>query len=113
MGSTARNGAIKLYRDAFQSEKELAITLTHELYHVQQLRDGMPYPASYDAMSKWEMEAEAFAQQWWASLGLLRECRMSDFEEWMEVYQEAYDSPGRSGPWHALAVAAMNFASDS
>lgn len=61
-GSTARNQAITLYRDAFENEAELAKTLVHEQYHVSQLQGGMPYPGNYDAAASWEAEAEAAAQ---------------------------------------------------
>jgi hypothetical protein len=67
-GSTARNLSITLYRDAFENEEELAKTLVHEQYHVQQLRAGMPYPESYDATSVAETEAENFAIAWWESV---------------------------------------------
>lgn len=64
-GSTAPDMTITLVRDAFNSEKELAITLAHESYHVDQLLAGMPYPRTYNAGSAWEQEAEDFAQRWW------------------------------------------------
>src|SRR5579859_6470516 len=67
-GSTAPNQTITLYRDAFENEEQLAITLVHEQYHVGQLQARMPYPSSYDAMSTWETEAENYAIAWWASL---------------------------------------------
>ncbi len=67
-GSTAPDGTISLVRDAFNSEEELATTLAHESFHVQQLAAGMPYPTTYEAGSVWEQEAEDFAQQWWQSV---------------------------------------------
>lgn len=67
-GSTAPDQSITLYRGAFQDEEQLAKTLVHEQWHVAQLQAGLPYPASYDAASAAEVEAENFANAWWDSL---------------------------------------------
>lgn len=66
-GSTASNGCITLCRGAFESEEQLAKTLVHERVHVEDLRAGMPYPSTYDALSAAEVRAEAIANAWWAS----------------------------------------------
>jgi RHS repeat-associated protein len=66
-GSTAPDQRVTLYRDAFENEVELAKTLKHERYHVEQLRDGMPYPKDYDEGAAWETEAEEHAERWMAS----------------------------------------------
>ena len=66
-GQTAPNGAITLNRSAFTSEEELARTLAHELYHVDQIRSGMGYPKTYDAMNAWETAAQQYENEWWAN----------------------------------------------
>lgn len=67
-GSTAPDQSITLYRGAFQSEEQLAKTLVHEQWHVSQLLAGLPYPATYNAASAAEIEAENAANAWWNSL---------------------------------------------
>ena len=67
-GSTAPDQSITLYRGAFENEQQLAMTLVHEQYHVEQLQEGMPYPDSYQAGSSWEAAAENFAVEWWNGL---------------------------------------------
>ena len=59
--------SITLYRGAFESEEHLAKTLVHEQYHLGQLQAGMKYPEFYDPNSPWELEAEQFANDWWAN----------------------------------------------
>jgi RHS repeat-associated protein len=68
-GSTAPNGTVTLTRDAFKSEEELARTLAHETFHVGQLRSGMGYPTTYDAGNAWESAAQAYEDNWWATIG--------------------------------------------
>lgn len=64
-GLTSKDGTITLYRDAFASEEELAKTLVHELHHVQQLKEGMPYPRYYDYNSPWEKAARQAEDDFW------------------------------------------------
>ncbi|WP_170317355.1 RHS repeat-associated core domain-containing protein [Acrocarpospora corrugata] len=64
-GSTSSKQVITLRNGAFKNEEELARTLAHERFHVQQLRDGMGYPADYDAGNIWETQAEEFENLWW------------------------------------------------
>ncbi|MER6363582.1 RHS repeat-associated core domain-containing protein [Kitasatospora sp. NPDC001527] len=68
-GSTAPNQQVTLYSPAFKNEEQLAKTLVHEKYHVDDLRGGMPYPSTYDAQHSFELAAEAHAVQWWDSIG--------------------------------------------
>ena len=67
-GSTAPNQCVTLCRGAFESEEQLAKTLVHERVHVEDLRAGMPYPSTYDALSAAEVRAEEIANAWWESL---------------------------------------------
>ncbi|MDX6237282.1 MAG: hypothetical protein QOG10_2097, partial [Kribbellaceae bacterium] len=66
-GSTAPNQKITLYRDAFRNEEQLARTLAHERFHVDQLRSGMGYPKDYDQGNAWERAAHEFEDAWWAA----------------------------------------------
>jgi hypothetical protein len=66
-GSTSSQGVVKLARDAFTSEEQLARTLVHEKFHVDQIRDGMGYPDSYDAGNMWERAAQSYEDDWWAN----------------------------------------------
>ncbi|MFI5792545.1 RHS repeat domain-containing protein [Streptomyces sp. NPDC051677] len=68
-GSTAPNRRVTLTRDAFRSEEQLARTLVHERKHVEDLRNGAPYPKDYDAGNIWETEAHAFEDNWWETVG--------------------------------------------
>jgi RHS repeat-associated protein len=68
-GSTAPNHRVTLTRDAFRSEEQLARTLVHERKHVEDLRNGAPYPPDYDAGNIWETEARAFENDWWDNVG--------------------------------------------
>jgi hypothetical protein len=64
-GLTSPTQVVKLYPDAFKSEEELARTLAHERYRVDQLRGGMGYPETYDASNIWERTAEQYEDDWW------------------------------------------------
>jgi hypothetical protein len=64
-GITGPDGTIHLSRAAFRSEEELARTLEHERFHVQQVRDGMPYPKRGENTDPWEAPAYAHEKQWW------------------------------------------------
>jgi hypothetical protein len=68
-GSTAPNQTITLTRDAFRNEEQLARTLTHERFHVDQIRSGMGYPTTYDAGNAWESAAQAHEDNWWNTIG--------------------------------------------
>jgi hypothetical protein len=68
-GSTAPDRSTTLYRYAFLSEEQLARTLVHERYHVQQLNSGMGYPETYDAGNAWETAAQAYEDWWWETIG--------------------------------------------
>lgn len=65
-GSTSPDGRITLTRSAFKNEEQLARTLAHERFHVDQIRSGAGYPDSYDAANAWEREAHAYENAWWA-----------------------------------------------
>jgi hypothetical protein len=64
-GSTGPDQTVRLQRPAFRNEEQLAKTLYHERLHVDDLRNGAPYPETYDAGSKWERNAERRTDEWW------------------------------------------------
>jgi hypothetical protein len=64
-GMTGPDGKVTLTRDAFMSEEELARTLAHERFHVDEVRSGLPYPLDDIAREAWEQRAKAFEAQWW------------------------------------------------
>lgn len=66
-GSTGPDGTITLTRSAFTNEEQLARTLFHERFHVDQIRGGMGYPTSRAAAGPWEDAAVAAESSWWAS----------------------------------------------
>jgi hypothetical protein len=68
-GSTAPDQSITLTRDAFRNEQQLARTLAHERFHVDQIRGGMGYPKTYDAGNAWEEAAQGFEDFWWENIG--------------------------------------------
>lgn len=68
-GSTSPNGAITLTRSAFINEEQLARTLAHERFHVEQIRSGMGYPTDYDSGNAWETAAQQYEDEWWTTTG--------------------------------------------
>lgn len=66
-GITGPDGTVYLTRAAFRNEEELARTLEHERFHVQQVRDGMPYPKVGEDTDAWEAPAIAHELHWWAN----------------------------------------------
>ncbi|MFG1673095.1 WXG100 family type VII secretion target [Micromonospora sp. NPDC049282] len=64
-GVTTADGRIILCRDAFRSEEQLARTLAHERFHLDEVRSGMPVPRSRKALDEWEKRAYAYENQWW------------------------------------------------
>ncbi|MEV6302194.1 RHS repeat-associated core domain-containing protein [Actinoplanes sp. NPDC051861] len=68
-GSTAPDQKVTLTRAAFRDEEQLARTLAHERYHVDQLRAGMGYPKTYDEGNVWESTAIAYENTWWDTVG--------------------------------------------
>lgn len=64
-GITGPDGTVYLNRAAFRSEEELARTLEHERFHVQQIRDGLPYPRRAEDTEPWERPAREHEKQWW------------------------------------------------
>ncbi|WP_433347858.1 hypothetical protein [Micromonospora sp. CA-111912] len=64
-GITGPDGTVYLNRAAFRSEEELARTLEHERFHVQQIRDGLPYPARAEDTEPWEEPAREHERRWW------------------------------------------------
>lgn len=63
-GETARNGKFKLYIPAFDDDIELARTLVHEIFHVDELRRGIPFPTRGQDTSPWEQRATAHEKIW-------------------------------------------------
>ncbi|MEV6631744.1 LamG-like jellyroll fold domain-containing protein [Actinoplanes sp. NPDC051470] len=68
-GSTAPNQRVTLTRAAFRNEEQLARTLKHERFHVDQLRSGMGYPEKYDTYNAWETAAQSHEDEWWDTTG--------------------------------------------
>ncbi|MCP2323600.1 uncharacterized protein YukE [Hamadaea flava] len=62
---TREDGKIILTRDAFIDEEQLARTLAHEKFHLDELRQGLPYPKTKPEAKLWEDRAEAFEAAWW------------------------------------------------
>ncbi|MFJ2648402.1 hypothetical protein ACIO1C_16895 [Streptomyces sp. NPDC087420] len=68
-GSTAPDQGVTLTREAFRNEQQLARTLVHERFHVDQIRSGMGYPKTYDSGNAREAAAQAHEDKWWATTG--------------------------------------------
>ncbi|WP_157411597.1 WXG100 family type VII secretion target [Actinoplanes rectilineatus] len=64
-GVTMPNGEIKLARDAFISEEQLARTLAHERFHLDELRAGRAFPWKEAARAAAEVRAYAHEERWW------------------------------------------------
>ncbi len=60
-GVTMPDGEIKLARDAFMDEEQLARTLAHERFHLEELRSGMEFP--WDEASRAAYEIRAYAMR--------------------------------------------------
>ncbi|MER5778291.1 polymorphic toxin-type HINT domain-containing protein [Streptomyces sp. NPDC002039] len=68
-GSTSPDSVITLTRSAFRNEEQLARTLAHERFHVDQIRSGMGYPNDYNSGNAWETAAQGFEDHWWETIG--------------------------------------------
>ncbi|MEU7619236.1 WXG100 family type VII secretion target [Micromonospora rifamycinica] len=66
-GVTRPDQSVMLCREAFRSEEDLATTLEHEMFHVAELREGRPYPATREEAEAFEDRAYAHEEQWWNS----------------------------------------------
>ncbi|WP_051367190.1 WXG100 family type VII secretion target [Hamadaea tsunoensis] len=64
-GVTLPDGKILLLRDAFMDEEQLARTLAHERFHLDDIRSGKPYPKTDAEREPWEERAYAYENQWW------------------------------------------------
>jgi uncharacterized protein YukE len=64
-GVTMPDGEIKLARDAFMDEEQLARTLAHERFHLDELRNGLPFPWTEQARKAYESRAYAYEERWW------------------------------------------------
>lgn len=64
-GSTPSATHINLYRDAFYDNEQLARTLAHERFHVDQIKRGAPIPTDEATLKAWEDEAYAHEDGWW------------------------------------------------
>ena len=64
-GSTPSATHINLYRDAFYDNEQLAKTLAHERFHVDQIKRGARLPADEAEVDAWEREAYAYENEWW------------------------------------------------
>jgi hypothetical protein len=66
-GVTMPDGEIKLARDAFMDEEQLARTLAHERFHLDELRAGATFPWTEADRAAYEIRAYAYEEQWWQS----------------------------------------------
>jgi hypothetical protein len=64
-GITTPDGKITLTRDAFVDEEQLARTLAHERFHLEEIRSGLRVPRSPAAIAAWERRAYAHEERWW------------------------------------------------
>ncbi|MGI5238579.1 hypothetical protein [Dactylosporangium sp. CA-139066] len=64
-GETFRDGRVVIYVPAFDDDVTLAKTLIHELYHIDQLKRGIPFPGPRENTGPWERPAEEWEEQWW------------------------------------------------
>jgi hypothetical protein len=64
-GVTTPDGRIILTRDAFSDEEQLARTLAHERFHLEDIRKGLRVPAMRKQLDEWEKRAYAYENQWW------------------------------------------------
>jgi hypothetical protein len=64
-GATMPDGEIKLARDAFMDEEQLARTLAHERFHLDELRNGLPFPWTEDGRRAYEARAYVYEDRWW------------------------------------------------
>jgi hypothetical protein len=64
-GVTMPDHRIKLARDAFMDEEQLARTLAHERFHLDELRKGLPFPWKDEAREAYETRAYAYEESWW------------------------------------------------
>jgi hypothetical protein len=64
-GVTRENRSVLLCRDAFRSEEDLARTLEHERFHIDELRGGQQYPKTEAGREAFEDRAYAHEDAWW------------------------------------------------
>ncbi|WP_189080306.1 WXG100 family type VII secretion target [Mangrovihabitans endophyticus] len=64
-GITTPDGRVTLTRDAFVNEEQLARTLAHERFHVEEIRSGMVVPRNPVKLAQWEQRAHAYERKWW------------------------------------------------
>jgi uncharacterized protein YukE len=65
-GVTRENKVVWFCRGAFRSEEDLARTIEHERFHVEELRRGAPYPKEAE-LEAYEDRAYAHEDEWWDS----------------------------------------------
>jgi hypothetical protein len=64
-GITSPDGKITLTRDAFVNEEQLARTLAHERFHLDDIRSGLSVPTARRGIRAWERRAYAHEENWW------------------------------------------------
>ena len=64
-GMTTPDGRVTLTRDAFLSEEQVARTLAHERFHLDEIRSGLRVPRNPAKLKRWEDRARAFDERWW------------------------------------------------
>jgi RHS repeat-associated protein len=63
-GRTLKDQQIELWRDAFTNKEQLGRTLVHEIQHVEDLRSGMPFPMTRQAVEEWDARAIAAEERY-------------------------------------------------
>jgi hypothetical protein len=64
-GITTPDGKITLTRDAFSNEEQLARTLAHERFHLDDIRSGLSVPRHPAGIAMWEDRAYTYENAWW------------------------------------------------
>jgi hypothetical protein len=64
-GATMPDGQLKLARDAFAEEEQLARTIAHERFHLDELRRGMAFPWDEAERKAYEARAYEYEERWW------------------------------------------------
>ncbi len=64
-GITTPDRRVILTRDAFINEEQLARTLAHERFHLEEIRRGLTVPRNKRKLALWEARADAYEEQWW------------------------------------------------
>jgi len=64
-GATMPDGQLKFARDAFADEEQLARTIAHERFHLDELRGGRAFPWDEGERKAYEARAYEYEERWW------------------------------------------------